>query len=838
MKFNTQTAISIALLLGALPAVAQETEADAAQSGTVELEAIDIEDTRAPKPAYRGFIAEDSGLSVIDKESITGLEDGSGDALDTLRLMPNVNFDVNHSSADAEDLQDLRPADISISGGQIYDNSIRIDGVAVDNVMDVTNTNPANYNEVAGASAQTIFLDPSLIGSLEVRDSNISARYGEFSGGVVDAKVRDPSDKFGMTLRYGFENDQMAEYITDGSADLSDADAPPVYTRWRLHGTADLPVNDTFKILLGFGRSTAKVDYAASEGYGGMFRGLRSTSDNFLVKGIYDFSDVLKLTSSLIYSPYKSEYANQNGINNLITTKGGGITFKTELEGETGDLDWLVRASYVDADMSRDASPYNFSWSSKAPSIDYCTNSNCTSGGFGDLEQYQRDYTLEAEASHPLFGGKLNFGGEVGYVDAYKARKKDSRAYSRGEYDPNTVCADTSDIACIDGEIALPQYFAYLAYEANVEIIEGALWAEQHQSFGPIDVRAGARWSTDDYLDNSNFAPRISAVWNVTDDVQLTAGANRYYTRNFVGYAIREQYPDLYTYTRTPVIDGADLIYTPDNWTLSRRSVLTGYRDAGLDTPYSDEATMALTFPAFQALHGIGRLKAVQRWHRDQIVSLPRAQILETNEDGSTYTRTIMKPSNEGKTDYVGLSAEWSGTWRNSAITLNAAWSETYNNADDLGVYFDVYDAEDLTDDFVLYQGQIISVAELQNEGLRENFATPVTANAAIRSSWFEKALDTTLWLYWKGEYETLGDTGKNETVDGTRYDVFDKITRKSSLRVDLNAAYTIPEFERGRIQIEAKVSNLFNELPYTDVSTTTPYQRGRSIWLGLNWVY
>ncbi|OYW83378.1 MAG: hypothetical protein B7Z22_12675, partial [Hyphomonas sp. 32-62-5] len=390
MKFNTQTAISIALLLGALPAAAQETQADTAQSGTVALEAIDIEDTRAPKPAYRGFIAEDSGLSVIDKESITGLEDGSGDALDALRLMPNVNFDVNHSSADAEDLQDLRPADISISGGQIYDNSIRIDGVAVDNVMDVTNTNPANYNEVAGASAQTIFLDPSLIGSLEVRDSNISARYGEFSGGVVDAKVRDPSDKFGMTLRYGFENDQMAEYIIDDSADLSNADAPPVYTRWRLHGTADLPVNDTFKILLGFGRSTAKVDYAASEGYGGMFRGLRSTSDNFLVKGIYDFSDLLKLTSSLIYSPYESEYANQNGINNLITTKGGGITFKTELEGETGNLDWLVRASYVDADMSRDASPYNFSWSSEAPSIDYCTNSNCTSGGFGDLEQYQR----------------------------------------------------------------------------------------------------------------------------------------------------------------------------------------------------------------------------------------------------------------------------------------------------------------------------------------------------------------------------------------------------------------------------------------------------------------
>ncbi|MEZ6000876.1 hypothetical protein [Hyphomonas sp.] len=838
MKLTTQTAMGLALLFGALPAIAQETEADATQSEAVELGAIDIEDTRAPMPAYRGFIAEDSGLSIIDKESLTGLEDGSGDAMDALRLMPNVNFDVNHSSADRDNLLDLRPADISISGGQTYDNAFRIDGVGVNSVMDVTNDNPQSVFDVAGASAQSIFLDPSLIGSIELRDSNISARYGEFSGGVVDVGIRDPKDKLGVSLRYGYESDEMLDYITEDGADLDSADPPPEFTKWRLHGTVDAPVNDQLRFLFGFGRTVADVTYPVSASYGDNFRGFQSTSDNYLVKGIYDFSDTLRLTSSLVYSPYESESAAAAGIENLVTSKGGGLTFKTELDGQNGELDWLVRASYVDSDTSREAPPVQYNWSAEAPSINFCSGSSCTIGGIGNLDQTQRDYALEGEASHPLFGGTFDFGGGVSYIDAHKGRDQELRMYSRCVYDPDTVCADPSETSCIDGEIAATQYNLFPAFDANAEILQGALWAEQANTFGPVDVRAGLRVSTDDYLDNTNIAPRLSAVWNIRDDVQLTAGANRYYTRNLLAYAISEQEPDLYLYRRTGTSDGSDLVFSPDDWSLYRWSVLTSYHDADLDTPYSDEATLALTFPAFRNLNGIGRLKAVQRWHRDQIVARPTETVEQNDENGDPYTRRVHYPSNEGKTDYVGLSAEWVGTWRNTSFTLNAAWSETYNNADDEGLYFDEYDPEELLLDLIYYQGQIMPLAQLQDEAYRENFATPFTANAAVRSTWLNEALDTTFWLYWKDAYETIGDTGENETIDGSSYDVYDIVTRKASLRADLNATYTIPKFSRGRVQLEARVSNLFNTLPHPDVTSSNPYQLGRAVWLGINYVY
>lgn len=817
----------------AIPAFAQEAESDAEDA--VELEAIEIEDTRTAPP-YRDLIGRDGGLTVIDKASANGLEDGSGDALDVLRLIPNVHFDTNQFSARAEDLQDLRPSNISISGGQVYDNSIRIDGVAVDNVMDVTNDNPFNFNEVAGAAAQTIFLDPSLIERLEVRDSNISARYGEFSGGVVDAKLRDPGEAVGASIRFGYEDDDLMEYEVD-DADLADANPPPVFTKWRLHATLDLPVNERAKLLFGFGRSRSEVDYALSEGYGGAFRGLDSTSDNFLVKGVYEFEGGNRLTSSLVYSPYESMAANQNGIDNLIITKGGGITFKAELQGARGDLDWTIRASYVDADMSREAPPFNFSWSSQAPSIDFCSNRNCTQGGFGDLEQYQRDYTLQSEGSYPWFGGQLDFGTEIGLVNAYKARDEEGRAYSRGRYNANTRCADASDAACIDGEIALPRYNAYRPYKADIDIVQGVLWMEQSFALDPINIRAGLRFSADDYLDTTNLAPRLKIDWNINEEISLGLGANRYYTRNFVGYAIREQYPDFFQYSRSPKIDGGAQIYSLDAWKLSRTSRLTGYRDAALDTPYSDETSLALTFPMFDSVNGVGRVKLVQRDHRDMIVRRPREEVTEMDDEGDSFQRRVYFPSNEGETDYQGISAQWTGSWRNTSMTLMVAWSETHNNADDLGTYFDEYDAEELATDLVLYRGEVVSIAELQDEAYRENFATPFTANAALSSNWLNERLVTTLWLYWRDKYETIGDTGVNETIDGTRYDVYDTIDRDTSLRVDLNARYSLPNFGIGQLEFEVRVSNLLSELPHTDVSASRPYQRGRSIRLGLNWL-
>ena len=120
----------------------------------------------------------------------------------------------------------------------------------------------------------------------------------------------------------------------------------------------------------------------------------------------------------------------------------------------------------------------------------------------------------------------------------------------------------------------------------------------------------------------------------------------------------------------------------------------------------------------------------------------------------------------------------------------------------------------------------------------REDFATPFVANASLQSSWLDDTLRTTFWLYYTGEYETIADTAENETRDGIRYDIYDVLVREPSLRSDFNVAYALPETDFGAVELEVRVSNVFNELPNVDTSRSFPYQRGRSFWLGLNYRY
>ncbi len=823
----------MAALVGfSAPAFAQTNDP---ASETVQLAPVDVVDTQAPAPAYTGFDPVDTGVSVIGETGIAAHESGSGDAMDIVRLLPNVRFDIDQGEVDRDNYLDLRPSEISIAGGQPYDNLFRLDGVRISNVTDTSNDNPYNYNEIAGAGSQTVFLDPGLIGAIELRDSNVSARYGDFSGGVVDVQVRDPGEEFGVTLRAGYRSDDLVDYIYEDGIDVTGADAPPTFLRTRIQASVDIPVNERFGLLVSLARQEAEVDYNVSEGYGGGIRGMESSSDNVLVKGVYDFSDTLSLNSTLIWSPYESQASNQNGIDNLITTHGGGLTARTELAGETGETDWSIQLAYLDADMSREAPAANFSFDSDAPSIDYCTNTNCSSGGFGDLEQHQRDLQLEGDFTRPFLGGTLSGGAEWSFTEARRQRTEDAYAYSRGTYNANVVCADAAnDPACIDGEIALPTRFVYAAYDAQAEIMQTSAWLEQERDFGPVTLRGGLRWTHDDFLDNHDVAGRLSAAWQIVEDWTLTGGLNRYYAGDFVGYALREAYPDLIRETRDPVVSGTDLIYSPDDWTLNRVTRLSSYRQADLETPYSDEATLALTFPAFT---GVGRIKAVQRWHRDQIVRQPVISLDET-ADGDTFTRRVYFPSNEGNTDYLGLSAEWSGSWRNHALTLNVNWSDTTTRAEGYGDYFDELDTEELLTDLVIYEDEILALAEVNAISTRANFATPLTANASLVSSWFNDALTTTLWLSWRDEYETIADTGVNETRDGVRYDVYGEQVREAFLTTDLNILYTLPETEYGQVGLEARITNLFSELPYTDYSSSSPWQQGRSIWLGVNYTY
>ncbi|MBK1639524.1 hypothetical protein CKO24_10740 [Rhodothalassium salexigens DSM 2132] len=819
------------------PADDQSPQASQATDGgaAVDLGTVDVVDHLAPLPAYGNPDPLDSGAAVIGKDAIEAFDPGLGDANQLLRFLPNVRFNRNDRSADPDNIQDLRPSEISISGGQIYNNNFRLDGIGVNNVFDITNTTPGQTDQTIGARGQTVFLSPGLLDSLEVRDSNVSARYGEFTGGVVDAGLRDPSGEWGASATAEFQNETLVDYLINDDVDRESAALPPIFTRWRVEGTLDIPVSERFSVLTAFSTNRARVRYYYDEDYfGGAAETNQSRSDQFLVKGRYEISSDMILRGTVIYSPYEQESTRNDMAFSRITTQGGGITSKLELAARSGRTDWRVQASYVGADMGREAPLNSFLWDARAPSIDFCGSDTCLQGGFGDIDQTQRDWNLQADMSRPAFGGTFSAGVETLYTSAFKARREDSFSFRGGAYNPNTVCLDADDPACIDGEIGLDTYTINPAFEADVEVFRQVAWVEQRQAFGPVEVRAGLRYSYEDFLDNHNIAPRLSAVWSITDEVSLTTGLNRYYEGNFIGYAVRAEHPDSGLFGRSPRVDGDSLAFSPDDWELTFPIGFLGFRQTeDLRTPYSDEVTGAFNFPL---LGGVGRLKAVRRWYQDQITGTPREFVEDTNLDGSTFLRQTVYATNAGETRFLGLSAEWAGSWRNHTLTMNANWSQTRNNAAELGTPFEELDPEALQQTLVYFEGDIVSVPVLKQRFGRQNYADPVTANIGLQSHWFAERLESALWLSYVGSQQILEQTYDRIEVDGTRYRIFEVARRDASVRVDLNLTYTLTIAGAHDVGVEARIGNLFNIKPQTNVLLNRAYQEGRSVWLGVSY--
>ncbi|WP_426023444.1 hypothetical protein [Brevundimonas sp. PWP3-1b1] len=144
----------------------------AAAQSTPDVPTVVVEDQGRMAPTYRLGDGQDSGTSTFTREAVEARAPGSGDVNEILKALPTVQFTSTQGRATRAALQDLRPENLSISGGSIYENLFLLDGVGVNSRLDVSNDNFAMFDDVANGSAQTVWMDASLIGALTVRDSN------------------------------------------------------------------------------------------------------------------------------------------------------------------------------------------------------------------------------------------------------------------------------------------------------------------------------------------------------------------------------------------------------------------------------------------------------------------------------------------------------------------------------------------------------------------------------------------------------------------------------------------------------------------------------------------
>lgn len=793
--------------------------------------------------AYEMGDAIDTGTSLMTREAIEARQNGNGDVNQTLKILPHVFFSTNEGSATADDIQDLRPSEISIAGSQPYENSFILDGVAANTRLDtvsVNANNPAHYDNTSGASAETLWVDSSLVEAVTVRDSNVSARYGGFTGGVVEIDTRAPKRDYGATLYRSCTSDALVHFRIDPKTRAAlgnNVPAQPDYTKCRMGVSLDLPVSERLRLMVGASRQEANMTYYKEARFGGQPYGLKSESRNLLVKAEADLPKGMTLAAQYSYTPYTQEYSRDNALNDLILTSGGGKSGKIDLRGVAGDANWQITLTHARSDSGRKAPPVNFAWPVTVIGTSLCTSGNCSMGGFGDIEQSQDDTTLKGRWSQPLWNGQLDSGFEFSYVKVNKVRPQENVSYSTatGTSVGALVTCAAGDPACLEGKGVLTSKLVYSPYDITVDVRNRSAWAEYSQTSGALTVRAGLRYDRESVLDNDNFAPRFSASY-AFPWLTATFGANRYYHQSFLGYAIQGATARTLVYRRT--VSRVNGKYLAGDWSLYSISSGTIYDGVALKTPYSDELTLALSR---KVLGGQGRLKLISRDYEDQVTrSTTLLSRPYTKADGTTATYNVYVPENGGESTYRGVSIEWGRSFGRHTVTFSGNFAETKTNINASSAYMAVSEDTGVEEDMVYYQGQVRTLLDVMAENQRLDFAAPGLANIDWSARWFDGRLRTNLNARWRDAFDQLEDTGANITVSGQSYDVYDIVHYDDT--VSVNGGFDAEIVRRGRnvVTLEVKGTNLLDTLPRItgNTSTSQPYRFGRSFWVGVKYKY
>lgn len=843
MSIRSQTAaVSVIAVTWALavPAFAQ-TQTGA---GTVPTVVVTESDSTAT-PVYRTGEGHESGTTRFSTDSIAERAPGDGDVLQILKQAPGVQFSMTEGTATRDSLRDLLPSEISISGGRVLDNLFILDGVGVNSVMgeDASEIGTLDYDLVRGASPQTIWVDSDLIGSVVLRDSNVSAEFGRFTGGVVQIDTRDPVGRFGVRAGYSLTSDSFARYHLSPSYTSTVAREKPAFDRERWNVSVDLPINDDLAVLAAYSRSVATTynqwSDSLTEMAGSTFD-LTNVSQNAMLKALWTPRGDLRLTGQVTYSPYESIYVRTAGRNTQATNRGGGTTARFGASGVRGEADWTLDLTYAFHDADKEAADWRFDVpGGTEPWCQAAATSACEDGHVGAIRQRQADLSLNGSWSQNLFGGDLRVGFALTDIDAEKSRR-DGGVYSvlgttavrATAIGSNVRCASSTDISCVSGSYAYNRLVVYPAYDASVSLQTYALWTEYSREWKGFDLRAGLRYDHETFLTNHTLSPRLSVSRNLPWwGINATLGVNRYYGRSFVGYAIREHMTNTLTYGRVPVATGGTQVWS-ENWVLNTVTIPTRYSGQDLKSPYNDELSLALTGPL---LGGRWQVKGVLRDGRDLFSRSAGESFTLIDERGVSRTITQYNAANGGESHYESASLNYVKPWGRHTFSFSTAWSDTHYNADSV---FDPTDDDTAGTTMVAFQGRVLSLIDLMDENQRLNFATPFMFNADWQSRWFDDRLSLTVGGRFRGDFDRIEQTANFETIDGVRYRVYDIAHYESSVDLDANASIALIRGDHD-VTLDVRVSNLLDKIPNRNATySSQPWQLGRNAWIGLRMRY
>ncbi len=836
------------------------------------------------------------GTQKLNSLEISRLPTKNGTVSDLLKSNPNVRF---QDFADSSETQgEISPENVSFHGERFYNNAWLVDGMSNnDNIHPgsgngrlLTNPDGRDPSVLPAGGTQSFWINSDIIDSMTVYDSNISAKYGQFTGGVIDAKLKDPSfdEKISGSISYRTTRDAWTKFHTYGETaeekekneeNFRKADQlyyQPKFTKHNYAVNLNIPFNDRTALMFSYNKASSRIPFFNRRSQD--WNEQKRDSETFLIKGSHEFTngDMLKL--SLMHSPHSSKYFANTRADSGYTNIGGGNRIALDWEHFFNNaklstkITWKESGNKIKHDKSEFYNWWSHSYKKPYPKLANTPCSEgykgtdprkCEIGGFGKYNTSRNSFVLKQDLQFdPIKWGEntehnFSLGWKADFAKARFDRKTELYTYTAFPITRRTKDCLDGDPLCIKGEQFIKYKNFYPIKNTVVHNNHYSFYLEDTIKYKQLELTPGIRIDYDQYLGNTDIAPRFTASYDMFNDkvTRIFGGVNRYYADSMLSYALRDdlEMNNQYYYRRKANEDF--VLKNPSRIKDSKR-----YGTDKLKTPYSDEFNLGIS-------QRIGNTEWTAKWvHRkakDQFSTrkggTKEVEYTNSRNQKKTYNENWYYLTNEGSSTsdsytLIGhLMKPFETKYTTISWDLGASYSKTKSNFDiedkptGQADYDDVIKKEQQVDK-VIFDGKLINKGDMPSHDFNRPWTLFANINfdfPKIRLNWSNRINYTAPYQAYNSYDIACPDDSKlcgNYIADKVK--VYEKQNFKKRFSLDWHFSYTQP-IGKTSLELNLDVLNVLNSKiessspafsSYIKNGVTTSnvsYKAGRQFWLG-----
>lgn len=763
------------------------------------------------------------------------------------------------AAAQASDTQgEITPQNLSFYGEKYYNNHFIVNGVSVnDNVNPIglgatgylsrARTLTADPEELPAGHPQLFWTSPDLVERVNVYDSNVPSSYGQFTGGVVEAELKEPdATRHSGAVSYRTTRSSWTKFHLDGEQKeaFHRAYSPlmqPKFTKHQYHLQLNQPLSVHSALLFAYDRQASSIPQ--QQRYLNQTTEQKRRNETFLLSYKNEFNDNNSLLANVMYSPHLGDYY-------LDNVKNGG--FRESGGGWLGVLKWLnynqlglltTQFSYRATKNQTRYSSHTLSNFYRTPSIDWLSEPDPSDpmwdisreGGLGTRFTQQKQLQLKQSLDfEPWERGDFSQQFSLGWTFQHNrsALKQRELAETNNYYllKEGERFTDTDCTECIPGEQYKYVKTHFFPINAQVKHNRVAFYLQDKLQWRNLTLNTGLRADHGQFIKTWNIAPRFYFDYDVAGQnrTHLIGGYNRYYADDLLDYQLRSSFNIGADYSRKPDLSG---------WDYQPKQLSKNYRGARLKTPYSDELNLGISQKWANSLWS---LKWVQRHSKDQFVTK-----LDQSQQPNRYYLTN---AGRSKTNTVSLEVRNVEALALQAVRFDWKFAMSYEKSrSNQTVDYTQRDWADYGITKMIYKNKLHSIDQMP----AQTFNDPWRASFQLNSHFPKLNFTWLQQLNYSAGARSFQRTGFRCTAEQAVCEGYQGLVAKvveykqwRNFTLDWSFIWKKSLGQHSAFTLDMSVFNVLNRIAKVELAdngegtTYQSYQAGRQFWLGakLEW--